>query len=58
MTDLVLKCENCGNEFVFSEGEQQFYKAKKLEAPRLCPICRSIKHQEQAQFKRESKKLD
>jgi hypothetical protein len=46
MADLILTCANCGNEFVFTTGEQIFYAQKKIEAPRLCPICRSMKAQE------------
>ncbi len=46
MPDLILICENCGNEYVFSEGEQQFYQDKGLTPPKYCPICRSLKAQE------------
>jgi hypothetical protein len=46
MSDQVLICQNCQKEFVFSEGEQQFFTQKGLETPKLCIICRSIKAQE------------
>lgn len=46
MTDQILVCANCGNEFLFTVGEQEFYKSKGLPAPKYCPICRSIKSQE------------
>lgn len=46
MSDLTLICANCGNEFVFSAGEQAFYTDKVLETPKYCPICRAIKSQE------------
>jgi len=46
MPDITLNCENCGNEFVFSEGERAFYASKGLSTPKCCPICRSIKAQE------------
>lgn len=46
MTDQILICANCGNEFLLTAGEQEFYLSKKLELPKLCPICRSIKSQE------------
>ncbi len=26
--------------FIFSVGEQEFYKEKELETPRHCPVCR------------------
>ena len=28
MTDKTLVCRDCGSEFVFSVGEQEFYKEK------------------------------
>lgn len=46
MTDLTLTCAHCGNLFVFSQGEQDFYQAKGLEIPLYCPICRAIKKSE------------
>ena len=30
MADKTLTCKDCGGEFVFSEGEQAFYKEKAL----------------------------
>lgn len=38
--DLVLKCQECGSNFVFSIGEQQFYKSKGFSLPKRCKICR------------------
>ena len=31
MTDKTLVCRDCGSEFVFSVGEQEFYKEKGFE---------------------------
>ena len=31
MSDKTLKCRDCGSEFVFSVGEQEFYKKKDLK---------------------------
>jgi len=39
--DLTLKCQDCGNEFIFTEDDQQFYRAKNLEFPKFCLICRA-----------------
>jgi ribosomal protein L33 len=50
MKDLTLICANCGNEFLWSEGEQQFYAEKGLEQPKYCPICRARKKAEERQF--------
>ncbi len=44
MADKTLTCKDCNNEFVFSEGEQAFYKEKGFEnEPQRCPDCRRAK---------------
>ncbi|MFO8144135.1 MAG: zinc-ribbon domain-containing protein [Candidatus Syntrophosphaera sp.] len=44
MPDKTLICKDCGNEFVFTEGEQEFYKEKGLvNEPQRCPDCRKAK---------------
>ncbi|QHI72696.1 zinc-ribbon domain-containing protein [Aminipila terrae] len=47
MPDKTLICKECGKEFIFTEGEQAFYKAKGFEnEPQRCPECRKArKHQ-------------
>lgn len=41
MADITLKCKDCGAEFVFTEGEQEFYASKGFEnQPQRCPECR------------------
>ena len=42
MTYIAIKCENCGNSFVWSEEEQVLYQQRGLPAPVNCPICRGI----------------
>jgi hypothetical protein len=42
MTYITIKCENCGNNFVWSEEEQELYGQRGLEPPVHCPICRGI----------------
>lgn len=47
MADKVLNCKDCGTEFIFSEGEQAFYKEKGFEnEPQRCPDCRRAKKQQ------------
>lgn len=44
MADKNITCKDCGNEFVFTEGEQEFYKEKGFENdPVRCPDCRRAK---------------
>ena len=38
--DRVLRCEDCGKDFIFDEGEQQFFKIKGFTDPKRCPRCR------------------
>ncbi|MGI6777266.1 MAG: zinc-ribbon domain-containing protein [Acetivibrionales bacterium] len=46
MPDKTLTCKDCGNDFIFSEGEQEFYKEKGFEnEPQRCPDCRKARKQ-------------
>jgi DNA-directed RNA polymerase subunit RPC12/RpoP len=46
MADKTLVCKDCGKEFVFTEGEQAFYKEKGFEnEPQRCPDCRKNRKQ-------------
>jgi CxxC-x17-CxxC domain-containing protein len=40
-TDRVLTCADCGQEFVFTASEQQFYSEKGFSEPRRCQSCRA-----------------
>ncbi len=41
--DKMLTCRDCGAEFVFTAGEQEFYSAKGLlNQPGRCPACRAL----------------
>ncbi len=41
--DKVLQCRDCGNEFVFSAGEQEFYATRGFSEPTRCPPCRAAR---------------
>jgi DNA replicative helicase MCM subunit Mcm2 (Cdc46/Mcm family) len=44
MADKTLVCKDCGNEFVFTEGEQEFYAEKGFtNEPTRCKDCRAAK---------------
>lgn len=44
--DEMLICADCGAEFVFSAGEQEFYAEKGLvNKPKRCPACRGARRQ-------------
>ena len=45
--DEKLVCEDCGQEFVFSAGEQEFYAEKGLvNKPKRCPECRKARRKQ------------
>ena len=47
MEDKKLTCRDCGEEFIFTEGEQEFYKEKGFEnEPTRCEGCRKAKKQQ------------
>ena len=42
--DETLVCKDCGNEFVFTAGEQAFYQEKGfVNKPKSCKACRDAK---------------
>lgn len=51
MADKTLTCKDCNNQFVFTEGEQTFYKEKGFEnEPQRCPDCRKSRKQQRSNF--------
>ncbi|HHU13196.1 MAG TPA: cytochrome C551 [Clostridiaceae bacterium] len=50
MPDKTLTCKDCSAQFVFTEGEQAFYKEKGFEnEPMRCPECRRNRKQNRRQ---------
>ena len=44
--DKTLTCKECGNEFVFTAGEQEFYAEKGfVNEPQRCKACRDARKQ-------------
>ena len=44
MADKTLVCKDCGADFVFTEGELQFYPEKGFDnEPQRCPDCRKAR---------------
>ena len=42
--DKILVCKECGNEFTFTAGEQEFYAARGFQnAPQRCKACRDAR---------------
>ncbi|MBA3531916.1 MAG: zinc-ribbon domain containing protein [Ardenticatenales bacterium] len=54
MAERTLTCRDCGNSFVFTEGEQEFFTMKGFSEPSRCPDCRAAhKRQRQGRDNRE-----
>jgi len=45
MGDQRIRCVECGREFVWTDGEQQYYKERGLTPPKRCKDCRSQRAQ-------------
>lgn len=43
MQDKTIKCRDCGQEFVFTTGEQEFFAQKGFSEPIRCSTCRAAR---------------
>lgn len=51
MPDKTIVCKDCGKDFLFTEGEQEFYKEKGLtNEPSRCKDCRQEKKQQRNNY--------
>lgn len=39
--DQNIECADCGQQFVFSADDQEFYSQKGYSNPKRCPVCRA-----------------
>jgi CxxC-x17-CxxC domain-containing protein len=47
--DKILQCRDCGQQFVFTVGEQEFFAEKGLmNEPQRCPACRASRRRERS----------
>lgn len=53
--DKIIVCRNCGNEFTFTVGEQNFYEDKGFDEPVRCKECRNKRKAEREQQEEENK---
>lgn len=47
MSDTRLVCVDCGEAFIWSHGEQRYYRERGLSQPKRCKNCRSQRRREQ-----------
>lgn len=38
-----IKCQDCGEDFIFTERDQAFYQEKGFEPPKRCRNCRNAR---------------
>lgn len=50
MQDKKIVCKDCGTEFVFTVGEQEFYAQKGLTEPKRCKDCRTKAKENKSQL--------
>ena len=43
--DKILTCQDCGNEFIFTQEQQEFFSDRGFPDPIRCPACRKLKKQ-------------
>ena len=43
MQDKIIKCRDCGEDFVFTSGEQEFFAQKGFSEPIRCSSCRAAR---------------
>lgn len=46
MSDTKITCVDCDTQFLYSLGEQQFFREKGLSNPKRCPDCRAERKKE------------
>jgi uncharacterized membrane protein YsdA (DUF1294 family) len=46
MSDQIIECVECGRKFVWSYGEQRYYRERGLSAPKRCEECRARRKHE------------
>jgi CxxC-x17-CxxC domain-containing protein len=54
LNDRTLRCRDCGDDFIFSAGEQRFFAEKGLaNDPQRCTSCRAVARRVQASGARD-----
>lgn len=43
MEDKKIICKDCGQEFIFTVNDQEFYQSHDFTEPKRCKACREIK---------------
>ena len=57
MSDKTITCHECGREFTFTAGEQEWFAQRNLSEPKYCRDCRQ-KRREQREMKNNKSSFD
>jgi CxxC-x17-CxxC domain-containing protein len=57
MDDKYLECKDCGDDFVFSTGEQEYFMEKGFQDPGRCKPCRK-KNKKRKMGSRQKQRYD
>lgn len=55
MRDKTLKCQDCGEDFTFEAGEQDFFAKMGYADPKRCRLCRQKRKHEKQKLLRQQK---
>ena len=53
MEDKTIICKECGREFTFTVGEQEFFKERGFQEPERCKECRDKRKQFKKPFNKD-----
>ncbi|MDD4876544.1 MAG: zinc-ribbon domain containing protein [Dehalococcoidales bacterium] len=53
-SEKILTCADCGQDFIFTEGEQRYFWSKGLAEPKRCKPCRMIRRRSIVSIKVEN----
>lgn len=48
MEHKTITCPDCGNDFLFTKGEQEYYAIKQLSDPKRCKACRAARREQKS----------
>jgi DNA-directed RNA polymerase subunit RPC12/RpoP len=53
--DVVFTCKDCGQQFIWERGEQEFFNSKSLSPPLRCRPCRRRRKDTLVPYKEEGR---
>ena len=57
MSDMKIKCQDCGEPFIFTEKDQKFYEEKGFPPPKRCYFWRKTRKKKNLNYKKYNKEV-